>query len=72
MRKITIEFDPETLPFYINGPKFYNILTEFSQIMRTRIKHEADSDTNKIETVESLRTVFYELWNDNMFDIGDL
>lgn len=69
MNKITIEFDKDSIPYYINGPKFYSVLLDLSQALRSRMKYEDESETNNYKTVEAIREELNRLWCENMYDI---
>jgi hypothetical protein len=66
MPKVTIEFntidEQHELELCINASKWYSIVWDYSQYLRTRLKHEALSD-DAYKAIEEVRKKLHELLN---------
>jgi len=67
MKKIVIEFDPNDISYYVNGPKFHTVLFRFNQRLRSRLKYEDEGPGNDHDTVDALREELYEIWEDEIY-----
>ncbi len=67
MKNIVIEFDPANVAYYVSGPKFHQILWEFSSLLRERYKYKENGKGNDHETVENIREDLRNIWDDIMY-----
>jgi hypothetical protein len=67
MAKVTIEFntieDQHELELCINAGKWYNIVSDYSEYLRTKLKYDELSD-DAYKAIEEAREKLHELLND--------
>jgi hypothetical protein len=67
MPKVTIEFnsieDQHELELCINASKWYSIVSDYSEYLRTKIKYDELSD-DAYKAIEEAREKLHELLND--------
>ncbi len=67
MPKVTIEFntieEQHELELCINASRWYNIVWDYSQYLRTRLKHDELSN-DAYKAIEEAREKLHELLND--------
>jgi hypothetical protein len=67
MPKVTIEFntieEQHELELCINAGKWYNIVSDYSEYLRTKIKYDELSD-DAYKAIEEVRQKLHELLND--------
>ena len=67
MPKVTIEFntieEQHELELCINAGKWYNIVSDYSEYLRTKIKYDELSD-DAYKAIEQAREKLHELLND--------
>lgn len=66
MKEIVITFDADDVEFYTNGPKYFSVISELSQRLRSRMKYEEEGPGNDYETVEAIRDELFDIWHEEM------